>query len=155
MLPILKAVITGEASDTQTVRAGVEALLDDVAATMRAAQPDQVEEMTEDELTAEIRVRAVDQMIQNGMTLPVRELRRTLRGGHTPDIFATVIRQGNTRLVISEMDEDQYLLFQRQMGRHMDERAVELPLDPRQRQVEAARVPELRRLLRMLEANNA
>lgn len=154
ILPVLKVLITGEASDTRSTQAAADNMLEDTTATWRSARADEMEAMNEEELDRTLRHAAAEQVIELG-TLPTREMRRQMRPERTAQIQATVLQQNGTHLVVSEMDNAQFELFRRQLDRHMEEHTLELPADPRQRQIEAARVPELRRLLRMLEAGDA
>jgi hypothetical protein len=167
LVPVLKVIITGQPATTATVNASVERLLDDVTVTVRAtpegaevfaAMDDETRPQEErDELRAtvnrDLRRRTVAQLLDEGAQLTNRELRQRVRPERTPNIHATVLRNGgNTRLILAEVSQEQWDLLLRRMGAHMDEQALQLPADPRQRQLEVARVPEIRRLLALLEA---
>ena len=106
----------------------------------------------QDQFDERVRVQTVDRLVHDGIHLNVRQLRNRLRPEHTENIQATVIPSGNQRLFVAVVDNDQYLLMQRKLGTHMDEQVFNLPEDPRQRQIEAARVREIRMLQRLLEA---
>ena len=182
LAPVLKVIITGVPSDTATTQEGADATVNDVAATLLAsaqgaefrvlndlalAGDDQAARrtiMVEEGLDNEdvealqarfndtIQLQSVDRLINDGVTLTNRALRGRLRPTHTANINAVVIPSGNNRLVVAQMDNDQYLMFQRLAGKHMDEQVFELPTNPRQRQIEAARITELRAIRNLLDA---
>ena len=79
------------------------------------------------------------------------ELRRHVRRERTPGINTTIIRNGGRRFVLAAMDEDQYLMFQRRMGTYMEPTEIALPEDPRARRTEAARIPIVRDINRLME----
>jgi hypothetical protein len=145
LTPVLKSIITGEESNTSSVRNSVDAILDDIAATAQAAGQDIND--------TEVRRRAVDNLLENGARLTNRQLRRHVRPDPTPPINASVIRINGTRIVVAEMDEDQFTMFERKLGGSVEPMNIELPRDPWMRQNEAARIPELRRLQQLLEAS--
>jgi hypothetical protein len=146
LVPVLKTIITGEDSGAASVRASAERIMDDVAATLTATG----RELTEAD-DPEIRMRAVEQLLQDGANLTNRELRTRIRPERTPSIEATVVGQNGSRVVVMEVDEDQWLLLQRRMGQYIDPMPWNMPQDPHQRQIEAVRIPQLRTLLRLLE----
>lgn len=180
LVPVLKVIITGENSDTRSAQASADAILDGTAATLLAsAQGERYQVLNalraardEDERRAVLRENdlseegadqlqqefaetvqqmAVDRLITDGMNLPVRRLRNILRPERTDNIEATVIPMPNgQRLVTTIVDNDQYLLLQRRLGTYMEEQVFELPDDPRMRQIEAARIREIRALQRLL-----
>ena len=59
---------------------------------------------------------------------------------------------GEERFIMAQMDEDQLRLLSRQMRGRLNLIPVDLPNDPRQRQIEAARIPELRALVDLVGA---
>jgi hypothetical protein len=91
--------------------------------------------------------------MQDGQLMTNRQLRERIRPERTPAIQASVISNGGgTRMFVAEMSAEQWENFVRRAGSIVDEMEFHLPDDPRQRQIEAARVPQLRRLLSLLEA---
>jgi len=125
----------------------VRRILEDTAATMQVAHPDEEPPSEPDVVAA-----AVDTLLEHGANLTNRELREQIRGERTPSIQASVVLTGDTRLLVAEMNEDQWLMFQRRLSGRINEQIVSLPNDPRQRQIEANRIPELRALNRLLSA---
>lgn len=145
LLPVLKQIITNDLSGTETVRSSVETILDDVAATARAAG----QELDD----AGIRRTAIDQLIDAGLHLHNRELRHRIRPDGTPNINATLLGTRDHRIMVTEMSEEQWTMMQRKMGEKIDVMSIELPEDPYARQIEATRVPELRALMDFLRGN--
>jgi hypothetical protein len=144
LVPVLKAIITGEESGRTSVRNSVNRILNDVAATMAANG-----ENTDDE--GEIRRRAVDQLIQDGALLTNRQLRERIRPERIPPIQFDIIHHNGTRMVIAQVNEDQSALLERKMGASIETRNVSLPTDPDLRIQEAYRIPLLRRLLNLVQ----
>jgi hypothetical protein len=145
MLPYLRAMITGEPSERESVNETVENLLDDTAATASAAGQD-----IDD---TEILRRTVGNLIQDGTLLTNRQVRERLRPERTPPLRISVIHNNGHRVVVANISEEQWDLLERQMGSRMEPMVIELPLDPRQRQIEAARIPEIRTLINLLEVS--
>lgn len=144
LVPVLLSIITGAPSDTASVRHSVDNILDDVAATNRAAG----RELSEGQL----QMAAVAELLQHGATLNVRQLRQQIRPQRTAPISTSVMQVGNQRvLVMNVEDQGQWDTFMRRFGENVDLHPVNLPADPVQRQQEAARIPELRALMRLLE----
>jgi hypothetical protein len=143
MLPYLRAMITGEPSERQSVNQTVENLLDDTAATAAAAG----QELEESEILR----RTVGNLIQDGTLLTNRQVRERLRPERTPPLRISVIHNNGGRVVVADISEEQWDLLERQMGSRMEPMVIELPPDPRQRQIEAARIPEIRTLINLLE----
>jgi len=159
--PVLKVIISGVASDTGTTQAAVDHVLEDTTATLLASAHgarflgmDQLPEAEQtgrrEEFNATVRRMAVDNIVEDGIHLPNRQLRQQLRPQHTPMITGTVINNNGQRMVLASMDNDQWLLFVRQMGTHFEEHGWIVPEDPRQRQIEAARIAELRTLIALV-----
>ena len=99
-----------------------------------------------------VRRHAVDNLIARGETMTVRQIRTETRPERTPNIEASILRNAEDRLVIARMTEDQYLMFVRKLGAYLDEQAIDLADEPQLRQAQAASVPELRALMRLLGA---
>jgi uncharacterized protein with von Willebrand factor type A (vWA) domain len=143
MVPILKSLITGENSMSQATRDTVEQMLDNVAAGAEVSG----EELTQQEM----RARAVEQIIDHGRHLPNEALRRQLRPNGTPPVTPSVITVDNRKVVLMDIDEDQWNMLQRLLRDHMEPSVVALPNDRGRRQVEALRIPELRALLDLVQ----
>jgi hypothetical protein len=141
LVPALVSIITGEDSNSASVRGSVAAI------TAEVLEDAGVEEMPEDEL----RQRTVDQLLTDGAHLTNRQLRERIRPERTQVIEATLIGHNGTRVLVCSLDEDQILNLQRRMGGAMRQVNVTLPENPRQRQLEAARIPQIRQLLHLLE----
>ncbi len=142
LVPIFKAVITGEMPDTGSTRQSVERLLDDVAATAQSAGQDLNE--------GEIRLQAARNLLEAG-ELTSRELRNRIRPSRTPSIGATVLRSNGHRFVLAEVTEEQFTMMQRRLNGYMDATPIDLPQDTRQRQRETHRIPVLATILSNLE----
>jgi hypothetical protein len=145
LIPVLKQIITNDQSGTQSVQNAVNRILDDVAATAQAAGQDLDD--------GGLRRQAVEQLIEAGVHLNNRELRNRIRPERTPNIQASIIGSNGTRILVASLTEDQWLMLQRKMGERIDALSVDLPIDPRARQEEAARIPELRQLLNFLRGD--
>lgn len=167
MTPVLKSVITGADSDTASTRAGVERCLEEARDILvNSAQYgelgfDRLEDESisvaerqelQERFDQTVRHHAVDNLITRGMTMTVREIRGETRPERTPNIEASILRNNDIRMVVAEMTEDQYLMFVRKMGAYLDEQSIELAEEPQLRQAQAASVPELRALMRLLGA---
>jgi hypothetical protein len=142
LVPILKAIITGEPSGSENVNASMAHLLDDIAATNFASNVT----MTDAEIAGE----AVDQLLQAG-TLPSRRLRERLRPEPTPSIPMSVIRSQGHVYVCAEVSEDQMTMISRKLHGYLELTPSDFPEDRRQRQAEAARLPGLGALMREVE----
>ena len=148
LVPVIKAIISGEET-RGTVQVAVERILNDTAATARAeAMANGDDEEIPDE---EIRRQAISNILTAGEQMTNAELRRHVRRERTPGIDTTIIRNGGRRFVLAAMDEDQYTMFQRRMGTYMEPTEIALPDDPRQRRTEAARIPIVRDINRLME----
>jgi hypothetical protein len=147
LIPVMKQIITGEESTTASVRASADRVLEDIAATALAAG----QEVDDDELQN----RAIEQLLENGAMLTNRELRQHIRPERTPSIDMSVIGSGEngSRFVVCQVSEEQFTLLERRLGGYMDAHAINLPQDPHARQAEAARIPELRALMRWMEGS--
>ncbi len=152
LLPVLKVLITGEPSDTRSTQEKAERQLQDTEATWQTARADEMANMTETQLDETLRHAAAENVLEMG-TLPTLEMRRQLPrrsyATHSGD-RASAGRHPSGRSRIGRRSiTDPSAPPERTHG----SANVGLPNDPRQRQLEAARVPELRRLLRMLEGD--
>jgi len=96
MLPVLKAIITGEEHSRASTREAVERFVDDVTEIERTADPEVFDRLEDDELPEEertvieqqlhqrIRRAAAERLVEQGELAPnVRELRATLRPNPT------------------------------------------------------------------------
>jgi hypothetical protein len=143
MVSVLKGIITGEIPGRGQTADTINRILDDTAATARAAGQ---------EVTPEgIRRDAVANLLNDASAMTNRQLRQRLRPNPTAALEPAVLNAGASRLILMEVDAEQYEMFQRVMNRHIDVREHDLPNDPRARQREAARIPQLRRVLSLLE----
>jgi hypothetical protein len=142
LVPILKSIITGEASDTQSTRGSVEQIMNDVAATAAAAGQTLTEE--------EERNQAINNILEVG-TLTNREMRQRIRHDRTASIQSTIVNSNGRRILLAELNEEQFTLIQRRLNGYMDANQVDFPRDLRTRQREAHRIPVLATLLQELE----
>jgi len=136
MVPVLKALITGEEGPSDQVRNAVNSLLNDVAVTASASG----QELTEEET----RMQAVRNLLEDGVHMTNRELRTRLRPSRTPAVSPVIISDGERRLVLIELEtEDQYTMFQRKMAGYME--PVQVSADEiRQRRQSYRNVPVIR-----------
>ena len=109
-------------------------------------------EELQEQFTNTVQLQSVDRLINDGITLTNRALRGRLRPERTQNIQAAVISSGNLRFFVAQMGEAQYLMLQRKLGAYLDEQVFDLPTDPRQRQIEAARIQQLRAISNLLGA---
>jgi hypothetical protein len=143
MVAVLKGIITGEHSDSTQTNNAIDRILDDAAATARAAG----QALNDNEL----REAAVSNILTAGGQMTNAELREHIRNGEeTPTISATDLIVDGRHLVIQEMDEDQFVMWQRKMGRRVDTNRFELPADPRARRSEAARIRPVRTIANLM-----
>ena len=75
-------------------------------------------------LLAEARADAVGQILEQITGRPNREVRRTLRPNPTANIPATVVQAGDNRLILMDVDDDQYTMFVRFMHGRVDTQVV-------------------------------
>lgn len=155
LVPVMKAIISGEAPITGSARASMEAILDDVAATMRAAdiplETDEAGNLTENGI-AELRQRAVAQLLDQGATLTNRQLRAHVRPVRTPAIPFWAINSGEgERTVIASFTDAQWELFQRKMGQAADVFYYTPVNDTAVRQRDLLSIPEVRRIQELME----
>ncbi len=115
LMPILKMLITGEASTRPSVVQAVEALTDEAVTTDRNTHNGEAT-LTVDE----IRDLVVRQLVEDGRSLPVRELRRRINPNPTPTIGASIIRSGAGMAVTMQVDQDQLVMLNRLVGHHVE-----------------------------------
>ena len=161
LLPVMKALITGEEPDTASTRNAVNATLEDQVATILASDPalqaELQDEETPDERRQEInqeidqnaRRFAVDHLIEMGQLLTNRQLRNHLRPVRTAPVGIYVIQDGDRKLAVAEVDQDQLNVMAARMGERMEVWNLTLPEEPLFRQAEAMRNPILRRVFRL------
>jgi hypothetical protein len=143
LVPVLKYIISGERPEREnTASRAAEAFLNDVAATAAAAGQNLND--------AQIRGEAVERLLEAGR-LTNRELRAQLRPERTQSINATKVRYNNRTFILAEVTEDQETLVQRRLGEYIDFVTANLPIDRRQRQLEATRTPVLGSIIRLVE----
>jgi hypothetical protein len=146
LVPYLKACITGELPDTESARTNFNRILDTTAVEMR--------EFGEEDVTEErVRNQAARNLIHMAGEETTRGVQEHLRDGNvTPALNPVVVVVDGRRYLLSEVNEDQLLVAQRKLGRHMSQPSiVELPADARARQREATRIPLLRQINRIFE----
>ena len=145
-MPVLKGLITGERSASASTNTAVERILNDAAATAQAAGANLNDE--------QLRQAAVSNLLVAGGQMTVPQIRDHVRNGETtPQITATVLVINGQRYVISEMDEDQFVMFQRKMGQRIAPVTFELPDDPARRRVEAARIRPVRAIANLINGD--
>ncbi|MEL7591754.1 MAG: hypothetical protein AAGU17_10740 [Anaerolineaceae bacterium] len=142
LIPVLKAIITGEQSNSASVRQSVENILNDTAATLQAATVD-AQEVTEDE----IRDAAIEELLTAGELMRNRELRARIRPERTPSVnMDSFLERDGTRLIIAEVSEDQWTMIQHRLGAHIDTITIDIPDNPRVRQSSILTRPLVRKL---------
>jgi hypothetical protein len=148
VLPILRALATGQPPDRGSTLDNYEAVLNDTMASALAS-PDP-EERHPDEET--LRARAFDNLLNTASHVrTTRELQRHInQGRHTPGINATIINNQGTRIFIAEMSDDQYLALQRKLGPFLDEQTFNLPADPQESHLMASQIPYVRNIARLI-----
>lgn len=124
LIPVLKSIITGEPSNSATVRSAVERILNDAAASLQAVSQGTSEEITDER----IRINAVEDLLSAGEQLPTRELRARIRPERTHAIeMESYIDRDGSRLIIAELSEDQWRLIQNRIGAHIDNVNIDIP----------------------------
>lgn len=122
LLPVLRALITGEATGSETVRASVDSLLNN--AYVSAVNSDTPLPVDETEQAAFLRTSAIVRLFDLGETLPVREVRRIIRPVHTPDIATIIIDNGDTKYAVMKLTVDQNTMLSRLIGTHLTQTEV-------------------------------
>lgn len=148
LVPVLKALITGEEPGRGSARDNYNRILNDTAASMQASNGGQVPDDTT------VRRQAVDDLLVAGQQMRSRELQEHIRDGNvTPSLEPTIITAPDGRkYMVAEVDDDQLLVVRRKLGRHMaDPNNVTLPNDHRRAQTEAFRHPIIRTIFRLVE----
>ena len=148
MTPVLKSLITGELPGRGSTRESVQRILDEGLEVAEAAG----EDTSQVAIQQEVRARVIDELLDLGRTMPNERLRQHIRPERTAPIDATIVTVGEECFIMAQMDEDQLRLLSRQMRGRLNLIPVDLPNDPRQRQIEAARIPELRALVDLVGA---
>lgn len=148
LVPVLRAIITGEEPGRESARATYNRIMNDVAATLAAANGGR--QPSDDE----VRRAAVSELIERGQQATTRELQGFLRDGAvTPALQPTlIIAPDGRKYMLAEVNDDQLMAISRRLGAHMGEPdRVILPRDPQQRQNEAFRHPTIRSFTRIIE----
>lgn len=117
LVPALRSLITGEEAAHGSVRTAVETLLNNAAAELIT------EGVPQDELEVDdVRMRAVIGLLQQGATLPTRELRRTVRPTRTPPVQSTTMSVAEEEwfTVLHITSQDQYDMLMRLLDRHFN-----------------------------------
>ena len=122
LVPALRSLITGEAPAHTTVREAVETMLNNAAAELIAAGTPQPELLEDD-----VRRHAVETLLEQGATLPTRELRRTVRPTRTQPVEAATLIMDDTqwRMVIEINSQEQYDMIMRLLGSHANNMLVD------------------------------
>ena len=131
ILPVLRALITGEQTGSATVRASVDQLLND--AFLSASASGDPLPVDETELQTFLRTSSINRLLNLSAELPVREVRHIIRPTHTPDIATIFLANGNNRYAVMKLDEDQATMLRRLMGNHLSQ--TERPADQYPEQV--------------------
>jgi hypothetical protein len=157
LLSILKVLITGQPSDTNTVNQAVNYLVEDATVTDVAAGMEILEDAQE--ITAPerqvnrtlINRQVIENLLQNAETLPTAELRQHTRPDRTPAIQTLVITYNGRKVVLSEMDPGQYEMYQRRLSGHMDAQYLDLPENRAERQELLFMRREFRKIYELIE----
>jgi len=129
ILPVLKAIITGEEPSRASTREAVERFVDDVTEIERTADPDVFAQLETDvlqeeqrvvlqeELDQHIRRTAAERLIEQGELAPnIRELRATLRPNPTAALDFLIVDQGNgSKVLVATVSEDQMQVLTNRM----------------------------------------
>lgn len=143
LIPVLKSIITGEASGSASVRQSVENILNDTAATLQAAHEGEGGEVTEED----IRDAAIEELLTAGELMRNRDLRARIRPERTPSInMDSFLGRDGTRFLLAEVTEDQWTMIQRRLGAHIDNITIDVPDNPRVRQSAILTRPLVRKL---------
>jgi hypothetical protein len=164
MLPVLKVLITGEGSDTQSVQAAIERMMDEQYAGFRVDDHYQQEMAVIDDPNADAQLQAntrtyidgiarrniIEHLIEIGGQLPITEVRRHLRPTRTSPIYFSMIPDGQNFILMGTASQDQLDMLRNKMGERLESNTLALPDDPRARQAEAFRIPLFRRVYNLL-----
>lgn len=135
LIPYFRVLMTGEPSSSENVNQTIENLLDDIYATAESAG----EEIDNNFA----RIEAIGQLVDSGTHLSQDRMRRNLRPERTELIETTYIKSNGLTLIIAEVDNDQFELFNRLVSRHSEPHIFELPPDPTARMLEASQIPAI------------
>ncbi len=169
MLPVLKTLITGENSDTESVQLAIERMMDEQYASFRADpelqeavaimddehEPEQNRAAVRERLNHVARQNIIQHLIELGGQLPIIEVRRHLRPQRTQPIQFQTFQDGQNFIVMGSASPEQFEMMRNKMGERMETMALALPDDPRARQAEAFRIPLFRRVYALLNGGNA
>jgi hypothetical protein len=163
LMPVLKGLITGEHSDTQTTQEAVTRLLEETWAGMEVSELYQAEfealndERAPDEQRQELRAglerrarqMTVRDLVDTAAELPTEELRRFLRP-NTEMIGFYAFDMNGRQLLATEATPEQVSMLRNRLGERMQIQSMDLPTDPRARQSEAMRIPLLRNIFSLI-----
>lgn len=142
LLPVMKAVITGEEPANAKTRGAVERVVTEArtALTTRAAINNEPPPGEED-----IKFAAVDYLITQGELLTNIQLRRELRPADAAELInATFVHTPNgDHFIVMKLNADDLLLIQRLLGTHIE--AIHINVQTGRRQL--VRTPEITALL--------
>jgi len=111
VLPHLRMLISGEDSKSSSVRDSVSKILEEV-----------------DEIGGDDRVKsAVERIMEIASTGTNRMVRQHLNPERTPNIDAITFVSDDYHYVIAKLDEDQWIMFQRIIGKHFDISPSDIP----------------------------
>ena len=96
MVPALRSLITGERADHDSVRQAVENMLNNAAAGLQQEGATTADLETEEGIAA-IRRNAVSSLLQDGMTLPTRQLRRRVRPSRVPAVEMATLQTAESQ----------------------------------------------------------
>ncbi len=142
LVPVLKALITGDTPATTSTRNTIETLLDNEAASAQAAGLEVNEQG--------LRRRVVENLIADGQVMTNRQLRTRLRPERTEPVQATVLLDQGSRIFLAEMTEEQWTAFQRRLNNFMDEAVLDIPRDNMTRRREVGTIPTVRRIVDLI-----
>jgi hypothetical protein len=145
LVPVLKAIITGEQPASASTRAAAGRILSETGEAMRATAESRGEEAPSAEA---IRNQAISDLLLAGEQMTNHELRNHIRqGNRTRAIAPAVIHHGDSSFFVVKLDSDQLQALQRKLGGFMEDPLVaNLPTEGRARATEAARIRVLREL---------
>jgi len=163
LLPVLKALISGQPSDTESVRLTIERFMDEQYAGFRADPtltdtitlldnedaPDEDRQQVRERLDAAARRNIIEHLVELG-DLPVMELRRHIRPARTEPIPFYVVQNDGGYMLTSVIDQDQMNMMRNKMGERMQIQTLDVAQDQRSRMAETLRNPMLRRVYQLL-----
>ncbi len=116
LVPLLKRIITGQASNLAQVNTTAENFMNDVRT--------QAEEQGLTLAPQEVQRQAVENLLELGQ-LPNRQLRTHVRPSRTEPVHLYVMAIGGRRVIVTEATEDQWVMVQRKMSGYFDATPVE------------------------------